>query len=101
MAQINTREIVLDILLELSGQTEYSNVLIGAALNKYDYLDSKEKGFIKRVSEGTIERRIYLDYVLDLYSKTPVIKMKPLIRELLRMSVYQLLFMEHIPAAAV
>ena len=32
MAQINTREIVLDILLELSGQTEYSNVLIGAAL---------------------------------------------------------------------
>lgn len=101
MAQINTREIVLDILLELSGQTEYSNVLIGAALNKYDYLDSKEKAFIKRVSEGTIERRIYLDYVLDLYSKTPVTKMKPLIRELLRMSVYQLLFMEHIPAAAV
>ncbi len=101
MAQINTREIVLDILLELSGQTEYSNVLIGAALDKYDYLDSREKAFIKRVSEGTIERRIYLDYVLDQYSKTPVIKMKPLIRELLRMSVYQLLFMEHIPAAAV
>ncbi len=101
MAQINVREIVLDILLELSGQAEYSNVLIGAALDKYDYLDSKEKAFIKRVSEGTIERRIYLDYVLDQYSKTPVIKMKPLIRELLRMSVYQLLFMEHIPAAAV
>lgn len=34
MAQINIREIVLDILLELSGQTEYSNVLIGAALDK-------------------------------------------------------------------
>jgi 16S rRNA (cytosine967-C5)-methyltransferase len=101
MAQVNTREIVLDILLELSGQTEYSNVLIGAALDKYDYLDGKEKAFIKRVSEGTIERRIHLDYVLDLYSKTPVIKMKPLIRELLRMSVYQLLFMEHIPASAV
>lgn len=101
MAQINVREVVLDILLELSGQTEYSNVLIGAALDKYDYLDSKEKAFIKRVSEGTIERRIQLDYVLDQYSKTPVIKMKPLIRELLRMSVYQLLFMAHIPAAAV
>lgn len=101
MAQINVREVVLDILLELSGQTEYSNVLIGAALDKYDYLGGKEKAFIKRVSEGTIERRIQLDYVLDQYSKTPVIKMKPLIRELLRLSVYQLLFMEHIPAAAV
>lgn len=101
MAQINIREIVLDILLELSGQTEYSNVLIGAALDKYDYLEGREKAFIKHVSEGTIERRIQLDYVLDQYSKTPVTKMKPLIRELLRMSVYQLLFMEHIPAAAV
>lgn len=101
VAGINVREVVLDILLELSGQTEYSNVLIGAALDKYDYLDSKEKAFIKRISEGTIERRIQLDYVLDQYSKTPVTKMKPLIRELLRMSVYQLLFMEHIPAAAV
>lgn len=101
MAQINVREVVLDILLELSKSEEYSNVLIAAALDKYDYLEGKEKAFIKRVCEGTIERRIQLDYVLDQYSKTPVTKMKPLIRELLRMSVYQLLFMDHIPSAAV
>ncbi len=101
MAGINVREVVLDILLELSGQNEYSNVLIASALDKYDYLEGREKAFIKRVCEGTIERRIQIDYVLDQYSKTPVTKMKPLIRELLRMSVYQLLFMEHIPSAAV
>lgn len=101
MAGINVREIVLDILLELSKGQEYSSILIAAALDKYDYLDGKEKAFIKRVCEGTIERRIQIDYVLDQYSKTPVTKMKPLIRELLRMSVYQLLFMTHIPSAAV
>ena len=101
MAGINVREVVLDILLELSKGEEYSNVLIAAALDKYDYLDDKEKAFIKRVCEGTIERRIQIDFVLDQYSKTHVMKMKPLIRELLRMSVYQLLFMEHIPPAAV
>lgn len=98
---MNTREIVLDILLELNRQNEYANILISAVLEKYDYLDSKEKAFIKRVSEGTIERRIQIDYVLDLFSKVSVTKMKPLIRELLRMSVYQILFMEHIPDAAV
>lgn len=101
MAEINVREVVLDILLELSKGEEYGNVLIVAVLDKFDYLDGKEKAFIKRVCEGTIERRIQIDYVLDQYSKTPVTKMKPLIRELLRMSVYQLLFMEHIPASAV
>ncbi len=98
---INGREIVLDLLLELSRGEEYSNVLIASALDKYDYLDGREKAFIKRVCEGTIERKIQIDYVLDQYSKTPVTKIKPLIRELLRMSVYQLLFMEHIPPAAV
>lgn len=98
---MNTREIVLDILLELNKQNEYANILISSVLQKYDYLDGKEKAFIKRVSEGTIERRIQIDYVLDLFSKVPVVKMKPLIRELLRMSVYQILFMEHIPDAAV
>ncbi len=91
----------MDILLELAKGNEYSNILIAAVLEKYDYLDSREKAFIKRVSEGTIERRIQIDYILDQYSKVPVKKMKPLIRELLRMSAYQLLFMENIPDAAV
>lgn len=98
---MNVREVVLDILLELSRQDEYSNVLIAAVLAKYDYLDGREKAFIKRVAEGTVERRIRIDYVLGQFSKVPVEKMKPLIRELLRMSCYQLLFMEKIPDAAV
>lgn len=98
---MNVREVVLDILLELSKQNEYSSILIAAALEKYNDLDGKEKAFIKRVSEGTIERRIQIDYVLDLFSKVPVKKMKPFIRELLRMSCYQILFMENIPDAAV
>ena len=97
---MNVREVVLDILLELSKQNEYSNVLVAAVLEKYDYLESKEKAFIKRVSEGTIERRIQIDYVLDQFSKVPVKKMKPLIRELLRMSCYQILFMDNIPDAS-
>lgn len=101
MAEINVREVVLDLMMELSKQTEYSNVLIASVLSKYDYLDSRRKAFIKRVGEGTIERRIQIDYVLGQFSKVPVKKMKPLIRELLRMSVYQILFMDNIPDAAV
>lgn len=98
---MNVREVVLDILLEHSKQNEYINVLVGSVLEKYDYMSGKEKAFIKRVSEGTIERMIRIDYVLECFSTTPVRKMKPLIRELLRMSGYQILFMENIPDAAV
>lgn len=97
----NTREIILDMLMEITAQKEYSHKVIGQVLDKYNYMSGQDKAFMKRVTEGTIERRIQIDYILNLFSDVKVNKMKPLIRNLLRMSVYQLLFMESIPDSAV
>lgn len=96
----NTREIVLDTLLEMERSRIYSNQMIKAVLDKYDYLEGQDKRFIKRLAEGCVERKIELDYVLNLYSTVPVNRMKPLIRCLLRMSVYQILYMDSVPDSA-
>lgn len=96
----NTREIVLDALLEVERNHVFFNQLIKSVLDKYDYLDSQDKRFIKRLAEGCIERQIELDYYLNQYSSVPVRKMKPLIRCVLRMGVYQILYMDKIPDAA-
>ena len=100
MASENTREIVLDMLLSIEREEEYSHRLVGQVLDKYGYLEARERAFIKRLFEGTLERRIELDYILDGISSVPVRRMKPLIRNLLRMSVYQLLYMDSVPDAA-
>ena len=97
----NVRELVLDTLLALERKEDYSHRLIKSVLDKYDYLETKEKSFIKRVTEGTLERQPELDYYLDHYSSLPVRKMRPLIRSLMRMSVYQLLYMDAVPDSAV
>lgn len=96
----NTREIVLDALLEVERNHVFFNQLIKSVLDKYDYLDSQDKRFIKRLAEGCVERQIELDYYLNQYSTVPVHKMKPLIRCVLRMGVYQILYMDKIPDAA-
>ena len=96
----NIREIVLDTLLEIERSTVYSNQIVKIVLDKYDYLTEQEKGFIKRLAEGCVERRIELDYILDQYSTVPVRKMKPVIRCLLRMGVYQILYMDSVPDSA-
>ncbi len=96
----NSREIILDSLMALEKGTEYSSVLVRQVLYKYDYLPEPEKSFIKRVIEGTLERRIELDFILDRFSNVPVSKMKPFIRNLMRMSVYQLLYMDAVPDSA-
>lgn len=97
----NTREIVLDTLLSLERGEDFSHRLLKGVLDKYNYLESREKGFIKRVTEGTIERQTELDYYLNHFSSVPVRKMKPLIRCLLRMSAYQIVYMDGVPDSAV
>ena len=93
----NTRDLVLGMLLSVEKEEAYSHLLIKDVLQKYDYLSGQDKAFIKRLFEGTLERRIELDYDLNQFAGIPVKKMKPLIRNLLRMSAYQILFMDGIP----
>ena len=96
----DTREIVLDTLLEMERNKVFSHQLVKAVLDKYDYLDGQDKRFIKRLAEGCIERRIELDYCIEQYSTVKVNKMKPLIRCLMRMGTYQILYMDSVPDSA-
>lgn len=98
---VNLRAVVLDVLMEINEHDSYSHLVIRQALNKYQYLDKNERAFITRLASGTIEKQIELDYIINSFSKTPVRKMKPLIRNILRMSVYQLKYMSHVPDSAV
>lgn len=97
---VNIRAVVLDILTEIEKEGEFSHITINNALLKYQYLDRTQRAFINRLSLGTIECRIEMDYILNQYSKTPVNKMKPLIRRIMRMAVYQIIYMENVPDSA-
>lgn len=99
--ETDSREIILDILLEILERGGYSHVILRQALNKYQYLDKSERAFISRTVDGTIEYLIQIDYVIDSFSSTKTQKMKPVIRTLLRMSVYQLIYMDRVPDSAV
>lgn len=98
---VSERELVLGILLEVTEHGGYSHLVLRDVLAKYQYLDKKERAFITRVSEGTLEHMMELDYILDQFSKVKVKKMKPVIRNLLRSAVYQLKYMDSVPDAAV
>ena len=97
----NTRELAVNMLLEITEQNKYSHLVIRNVLDKYNYMDGRDKAFLKRITEGTLERKIQIDFVLNQFSKVSVSKMKPFIRNLLRVSVYQLLFMDSVPERAV
>lgn len=100
-SSVNIREIILGILMEITEEEAYSHVVIRNVLEKYQYLEKRDRAFISRVAEGTLEHMILLDYIIECFSKVPVYNMKPLIRNLLRMSVYQMKYMDSVPNSAV
>ena len=92
------REQIVDLLIEVERDKSYAQLSLKKALVD---LDVRDKALATEVFYGTLKYGIQIDYWLNQYSKTPVKKMKPLIRNLLRMSVYQMLHLDKIPVSAV
>ena len=90
---------MLSVLLDIEKGAK-SDIALSNALFKNQFLEKQDRAFITRLAEGVTERRITLDFVLDSYSKTKTKKMKPLIKNVLRMGAYQLLYMDGVPAHA-
>ena len=102
MTDPNQREIIVAILEEVLEEGKYSHLVLGATLEKYQYLSKQQRAFITRVTQGTIERLLQIDTILGQFVKKPKVpKMKPLIRTVLRSSVYQIVFLDAVPDAAV
>ena len=98
---IDLRGAALDILTEVTQNGGYLNQLLRQVLDKYAYLDRRDRAFISRLCIGTVERMITLDACIDRVSKVPVRKMKPFIRNLLRISAYQIYEMDSVREYAV
>ncbi|MCD8013625.1 MAG: 16S rRNA (cytosine(967)-C(5))-methyltransferase RsmB [Lachnospiraceae bacterium] len=98
---VNLREISLGVMMEITEEEAYSHVVLRETLEKYQYLEKRDRAFISRLVEGTLEHMIQIDYIIEQFSNVPVYNMKPLIRNLLRISVYQLKYMDSVPDSAV
>ena len=55
---MDTRETALLLFVEMEKTKNFGSSLIRDTLNKYDYEDPREKAFLKRLTEGTLERNL-------------------------------------------
>lgn len=99
-SSITARELALDMLMEILEKGSFCHIVERQALSKYQYLPKQERALATRLTEGVIERLFSIDYVINQVSKTRTEKMKPVIRNILRIGVYQLLYMDRIPDSA-
>lgn len=99
--KVNLRGIVLDILLEVLEKDMFSHLVLRQALAKFGYLEKNDRAFLSRLAQGCIARKIELDYRIDQVSSIKTKKMKPVIRNILRMAAYQIWYMDQVPDHAI
>ncbi len=95
----DTRAKALEILLQYEKEGKKLGPLL-LSVQEDKGLLQRDRAFIKALVEGVVERSIALDWVADQVSKVKTRRMKPVIRMIIRMGTYQLLFMSQVPDAA-
>ncbi len=97
-ASYGARRAAVEALLQVA-EDGYSNIVLEELLQRRAVTDD-DRALTTRLVYGVTERRLTIDFLLNRLSDTPVIKMTDVIREILRVGVYQLVYMDKIPAFA-
>lgn len=95
----NPREIALKILYEVDQNKAYSNISLNKHL-KNSVLTAVDKSFITGLVYGVIKNKGRIDWIISKYAKTPIKKMSPWVKNILRLGIFQLLFLDKVPQSA-
>ncbi len=77
----------------------WSDAVLGSVMDSAG-LDGRDRGLCTAICYGVMQNRILLDNAVAAYSSVKVNKLEPKVLDILRISAYQLLFMDRIPASA-
>lgn len=94
----NVRETALDLLEAVDKNQSYSNLLLNNVIKK-NQLEQKDIGLLTELTYGTLQRKMSLDFFLEPFIKGNK-KLESWVRQLLRLTVYQMVYLEKIPDRA-
>lgn len=95
----SSRAVALDVLVRVEQEGAYSNLLLNSSLQKSG-LSREDSGLATELVYGTLSRLITLDYVLEDFVSKGIAKLTPWVRNLLRLSLYQIMYLDRIPPHA-
>lgn len=98
MREMNVREIALTLLLRTEESGSFSHLLIDQEIKK-GQLNPKDAALLTEVVYGTLQNKIKIDYILSHY----ITKKRPKlwIQMLLRLSLYQMYYLDRVPDHAI
>lgn len=97
---LNARGVAVKLVTAVMDDGAYTNIELNKCLRSSDF-DDKDRRFLTELVYGTIKSCNILDWYLNKLVNCPIKKIEPLVLNVLRVAVFQLLYLERVPAAAV
>ncbi len=95
------RESALKVLYKIDVEKAYSNIALDEYLNNYrQKLNKKDINLISSIVYGTITWKLTIDTIIQKYSKIKLKKISNWVLNILRIGVYQILFLDKVPKSA-
>ena len=89
------RETAVQLLVEVE-----KGLRLESLLEAVDSTHARDRRFLHQVVAGVTKWRDRLDWILDRFAKRPVASLSPAIRQVLRLGVYQILWLDRVPERA-
>lgn len=97
---MNVRKLALDTLSKCESAAQYSNLALDAKIKQFN-ITGDDRSLFTVLVYGVIEHKLTLDYYIDLLSSIPKEKIEANTRNILRLGLYQIIFMRTADHAAV
>lgn len=98
-AYITSRQLAINILYKIENGEGYSNIEIDKEFNRND-IEEQDKRLASELVYGVLTWKITLDEIIKRYSKIRLKKISPWILNILRIGIYQIVFLDRIPVSA-
>lgn len=95
----NVRLLALRALVEINREGAYANLVLQKYIRQHDISDL-DRRFLTELVYGVVRRRNYLDAIIVFLTQKPLKKLSSMVVEILRLGVYQLLYMDKVPDSA-
>ncbi|MCF8010803.1 MAG: 16S rRNA (cytosine(967)-C(5))-methyltransferase RsmB [Clostridiales bacterium] len=96
---LNAREVALKVLLNVEKKEAYANLALRGELGRAN-LKHVDRRFVTELVYGTVRSLKTLDWILEQFLKKPLSKQTAATRNILRMGLYQIFYMDSVPVSA-
>ena len=96
---MTARELAINLLYKIEVGEAYSNTTLDKELNKSD-LNREDKALASQIVYGVLTWKLTIDEIIKQYSNIRLKKISPWILNILRIAIYQIVWLDRIPVSA-